>query len=581
MNKRIKYRLMSGILAGTLLISGFKNNIMKASASSIETPNVSTISLDTEAKSESLEEYLESIENNQVKKFYKQLYDLYDYETFQTRSIIPQYFQTIYGNKFSCGTIQSAGCGISSLAMVSSYLFDEIITPDMMTIYDSGPSPASAFEKGIRSLKLNCEIHRGQAAIDNVDRALDSRHPVIALVGGGSIFTEKGHFIVLAGKTADGKYIVNDPNLENFYKPSLIDGFTNGFTRDEITAGLRGIYIFDTKENFIDRRTDRKLSIKTNTSKQNKPEASEPYIGYTKTETSLRTYSSDTHSIIKNLDINTSVIKLYSNNGWDLVRCNGYTGYIRTKDVSYTQELSTAFEYQHYKRNDIVLTLSEIELKAAPKTTSKKISTINKDSEVQVIAALENGWLAVRYNGKTGYIENKNIVSLLEEVQNLYPELQLSELNVKSIVYLTEDSNIRCGNKIDFPAVDVLEKYETVRVLGEYDNWYFVLTNEREFGFILKKYTKEIDNKTIVVDKSQSLVTLFVNNEEIYKITGKSINMPKDGFYSVLNKKRGLLLFDTSIGWNNVFSNPNYDINNAMNEIQNSVELGDKILFHK
>ena len=129
----------------TLFLSNIKQNIITASATTI--PN--------ESDNISQEEFIETIDNNQIKKFYTRLYELYDFKTFNTRSIIPQYFQTIYGNKFSCGTIQSAGCGISSLAMVSSYLFDETITPDMMTIYDSGPSPATAFEKGIKRLKLN------------------------------------------------------------------------------------------------------------------------------------------------------------------------------------------------------------------------------------------------------------------------------------------------------------------------------------------------------------------------------------------------------------------------------------------
>ncbi len=201
-----------------------------------------------------LEEFLNNIEDKSTRNFYERLYEMYDFEQFNARSEIPQYFQTVYTDKFSVGTIRSAGCGISSLAMISSYLFDEEITPPMMLKYDRGDNPAAALEAGIRGLKLNCTTYRGQAALDNLDEALEAGHPLIANVRKASIFTEAGHFIVIAGKTEDGKYIVNDPNLENYYNPRMVDGFMNGFTRKEITTGLAGIYIFDTKNDFVDMR---------------------------------------------------------------------------------------------------------------------------------------------------------------------------------------------------------------------------------------------------------------------------------------------------------------------------------------
>ena len=201
-----------------------------------------------------LEEFLESIENPQIRILYEQLYELYDYEDFAVRSPVPQYFQTVYTDRFSVGTIQSAGCGITSLSMVASYLFDEEITPDEMLIYDQGPNPAAAMEAGIEDLKLNCKTWYGDAAIANLDAALDAGKIVIALHQSGSYFTKSGHFLVMAGKNPDGSYIVNDPNMANYYNPRLVDGFTNGFPREDVIAGLVGIYIFDSKEEFVDRR---------------------------------------------------------------------------------------------------------------------------------------------------------------------------------------------------------------------------------------------------------------------------------------------------------------------------------------
>lgn len=202
-----------------------------------------------------LEEFLDSIEDPQTKDFYERLYKLYDFDDFNNRTDIPQYFQTVYTDAFSTGTIRSAGCGITSLAMVASYLFGEEITPDMLTNGYKGDNPASAMHAGIKNLGLNLTTYEGWGnatqdmngdGTNNLDAALDAGKPVIARMGPESLFTKGGHFIVIAGKTEDGKYIVNDPNLENYYNQSMVDGFTNGFTRSEITNGLRGIYVLDT-----------------------------------------------------------------------------------------------------------------------------------------------------------------------------------------------------------------------------------------------------------------------------------------------------------------------------------------------
>ena len=202
-----------------------------------------------------LEEFLDSIEDEQTLKFYQQLYELYDYEDFNNRSDVPQYFQTVYTQPFARGTIRSSGCGITSLAMIASYLTGEEITPDMLTNGYRGDNPASAMHAGIKSLGLNLTTYEGWGVAcqelnedgkTNLDAALEAGKPVIARMNSGSLFTEGGHFIVIAGKTEDGKYIVNDPNIENYYKSYMVDGFTNGFTEEQITRGLCAIYVLET-----------------------------------------------------------------------------------------------------------------------------------------------------------------------------------------------------------------------------------------------------------------------------------------------------------------------------------------------
>lgn len=204
---------------------------------------------------QTLSEFLSTVDNEQNLKFYQQLYSMYDYESFNNRSDVPQYFQTTYTQPFATGTIRSSGCGITSLAMVASYLTGEEITPDMLTNGYRGDNPASAMHAGIKNLGLKLTTYEGwgiacqelnEDGKTNLDAALESGKPVIARMNSSSLFTEGGHFIVIAGKTEDGKYIVNDPNIENYYKSYMVDGFTNGFTEEQITRGLCGIYVLET-----------------------------------------------------------------------------------------------------------------------------------------------------------------------------------------------------------------------------------------------------------------------------------------------------------------------------------------------
>lgn len=132
---------------------------------------------------------------------------------------IPQMYQYLgawadypYGN----GTIRSSGCAIVCLAMVLSYLEDEIITPlDVVSFtgnqyYQPGAGstwnifPAVASHYGHSCNNLG----KSSSAIIS---ALESGQPVIASMGPGT-FTRGGHFIVLKGITEDGKILVNDPN---------------------------------------------------------------------------------------------------------------------------------------------------------------------------------------------------------------------------------------------------------------------------------------------------------------------------------------------------------------------------------
>ena len=210
------------------------------------TTSTDTKNVDDNKPAETLEEFLASVDDPWAKKWYETMFTElgYDYDTFWNTSNIPRDFQSVYTDKFASGTIRSAGCGITSLSMLSEYLTGEHITPPELTRGYRGDNPASALEKNLNELGIQWERKFGADAVAALDASLDAGKPVIINVRERSIFTDGGHFMVVAGKTEDGKYIVNDPNIENYLKPDMVDGFMNGFTKEEITQGLSHIYIF-------------------------------------------------------------------------------------------------------------------------------------------------------------------------------------------------------------------------------------------------------------------------------------------------------------------------------------------------
>ena len=193
-----------------------------------------------------LGEFLASQKDPYAKKWFTDMFTKlgYDYDTFWDTSNIPRDFQSLYTESFATGSIRSAGCGITCLSMLSEYLTGEYKAPNELTRGYIGDNPASALEKGLNATGVEWSRSFGANKMADLDASLAAGKPVIINVRGSSIFTEGGHFMVVTGKTEDGRYIVNDPNIENYLKPNMVDGFTNGFTREQIAQGLSHVIIF-------------------------------------------------------------------------------------------------------------------------------------------------------------------------------------------------------------------------------------------------------------------------------------------------------------------------------------------------
>lgn len=135
-------------------------------------------------------------------------------------------------------TVASGGCGVVSAAMIVSNLTGQVVTPDKMASY--------AMNKGARVVGGTDMLTLAKALV--IDYPLDylttndenkllqhlkSGGMAIANVGGNrpgytGVFSDGGHFIVVAGISQNGKVIVLDPGYYpgKFNKPGRIGKVT-------------------------------------------------------------------------------------------------------------------------------------------------------------------------------------------------------------------------------------------------------------------------------------------------------------------------------------------------------------------
>lgn len=157
----------------------------------------------------------------------------------------PLYNQLDYPNKrFGSGTVATSGCGITSLAMVATYLTGHTFLPDELAGYFGGygENNVQRMEYGAKQMRL--PIHKADN-IRQVFSAMKEGNIAILLMNHLSIFTETQHFIVLNGVTKDGKYMVADSYAPNYEKWDLKRGFEEGFSEKDLLLGYNGGWYFD------------------------------------------------------------------------------------------------------------------------------------------------------------------------------------------------------------------------------------------------------------------------------------------------------------------------------------------------
>lgn len=153
------------------------------------------------------------------------------------------YSKTMYGEY----KITTNGCGITTLAMIASYLTDDELTPpEMCARYGSFSrktgTDGSLFEKappqlGFYLIKKSYDWREAR-------EYMQEGHPVVVVQYRG-YWTSGGHYLVLETLSEDGLVQVRDSNLYNYAK--LVRHKDDLFPWDTLNSAGQGYWIYEKK----------------------------------------------------------------------------------------------------------------------------------------------------------------------------------------------------------------------------------------------------------------------------------------------------------------------------------------------
>ena len=158
---------------------------------------------------------------------------------------VPNFYETDYPDiRYGTGSFAENGSGITSVAMVASYLTGYEYRPDQLAQWFAcyTGNQIQTLEHVSEELRLPC---RRAENFHVARQALRDGKVVIALMGSSSVFTTGQHFIVLTGINEAGKITVNDPNRNNYELWNLQKSFAEGFREGDILCGYQGAWIYD------------------------------------------------------------------------------------------------------------------------------------------------------------------------------------------------------------------------------------------------------------------------------------------------------------------------------------------------
>ena len=162
---------------------------------------------------------------------------------------VPLYLQQDYPEApFGNYKVSTHGCGITTLAMVASYMADDELTPAELAArfgYYCGVRGSEIVMFDDTPAEMGFHLKKRTYSWAEMDEALKNGQIVVSLQYAG-YWTGGGHYIAMTERTDDGRYVVRDSNLLN-YKRRHDNHLADNHSRSSIADAGQYYWIYEPK----------------------------------------------------------------------------------------------------------------------------------------------------------------------------------------------------------------------------------------------------------------------------------------------------------------------------------------------
>lgn len=161
---------------------------------------------------------------------------------------MPLYLQQDYPDApFGNYKVSTHGCGITTLAMVASYMTDELLSPATLAArygYYCGERGSEIVIFDDTPAEMGFQLQNRSYSWEEMDEALKNGQVVVSLQWAG-YWTRGGHYLAIIGMTDDGSYVVRDSNLLNYKR--IQNHTIDAHTRGSISQAGQYYWIYEKK----------------------------------------------------------------------------------------------------------------------------------------------------------------------------------------------------------------------------------------------------------------------------------------------------------------------------------------------
>ena len=161
---------------------------------------------------------------------------------------VPLYLQQDYPNApFGNYRVSTHGCGITTLAMVASYMTDDELTPAELAGqfgYYCGVRGSEIVMFDNTPAEMGFHLKNRSYSWREMDEALRNGQLVVSLQYYG-YWTRGGHYLAMTGLTDEGRYIVRDSNLLNYKR--IQNHLKDSHSRGSISEAGQYYWIYEKK----------------------------------------------------------------------------------------------------------------------------------------------------------------------------------------------------------------------------------------------------------------------------------------------------------------------------------------------